>query len=107
MRKCFIAVGLAPGSDGEYVLYSASRKGTLTHIIPQVQYNDEAVSIGEIASEIALTRRPANGADGEPISDEEEGGEEEEGGTDSRVQAVLLKYSNEEEEGEEGEEEDF
>jgi hypothetical protein len=79
MRKCFIAVGLAPGSDGEYVLYSASRKGTLSQIIPQVQYNDEAVSIGEIASEIALTRRPANGADGEPISDEEEGGEEEEG----------------------------
>ena len=37
----------------------------------------------------------------------EEDGEEEKGGTDSRVQEILRKYSNEEEDGEEGEEEDF
>ena len=76
--------------------------------MPQVQYSDEAVSVGEIAAEIALTSRPADSSDEEDSSsDEEEGGEEEGEGGNSRVQEILLKYSNQGEEGEEGEEEDF
>ena len=86
MRKCFIQVGLVPGADGQFIEYSPTRKGILTQIIPQVQVPEEAVSVGELASEVCLIPRPEDGPDGEPL-EEEEGEEGEEG----------------EEEGEEGE----
>ena len=108
MKKCFVTVGLAPVNDGSYLLYNATRKGTLVQLMPQVQYSDDAVSVGAMAAEIALTSRPEDSSDEEDSSADEEEGEEEEGeGGDSRVQEILLKYSNQGEEGEEGEEEDF
>jgi hypothetical protein len=79
MRKCFVQVGLQKGDDKEYVLYSATRKGFLQQIMPQVKSSDDAISVGEVASELVLSSRPPDGPDGEPLeSDEEGGGEEEE-----------------------------
>ena len=57
MKLCFQHVGLTKGPGGEFAVYHASRKGVLTQTIPQVNYSDDAVSVGEVASELALTRR--------------------------------------------------
>ena len=57
MTQCFYNVGLSKGGDGKYLEYSPTRKGTLTQLMPQVQTSDKAVSVGEIASELAVTSR--------------------------------------------------
>eukprot|EP00966_Prymnesium_polylepis_P231586 5357975-Prymnesium_polylepis.1 len=57
MKQCFVHVGLSKGPDGTYAVYSPTKKGLLAQAIPQVKSSDDAVSIGEIASEVALTSR--------------------------------------------------
>jgi hypothetical protein len=54
------------------VQYSPSRKGYVASLLPQVQNHDHAISVGEISSELSLTSRPADGPDGEALSDEED-----------------------------------
>ena len=43
----------------EFEIYTPTKKGHLHAIIPQCQTNDKAVSVGEIASEVAITSRGA------------------------------------------------
>ena len=50
MRRCFVAVGLAPDTSGAYVQYSPSRKGYIASLLPQVQNHDHAISVGEIST---------------------------------------------------------
>ena len=53
--------------------------------MPQVQHHTDAVSVGEVASELELTGRPMHGPDGEPLEGEgEEGRGEEEGSGEER-----------------------
>ena len=84
MAKCFVAVGLAEQADGTFVEYSVARKGFLKSVMPQVQMSEEAVSVGELASEVQLVGRDAEGWGGwdgwEECTSDEEGGEEEGGG---------------------------
>ena len=61
MAKCFVAVGLAEQADGTFVEYSVARKGFLKSVMPQVQMSEEAVSVGELASEVQLVGRDAEG----------------------------------------------
>ena len=90
MRKCFQLVGLAPLNDGSYAVYSATKKGALAYVFPQVAHNDEAVSVGEIVSEVAITSRPQKDpaavgpAGGESSSDggSQDGDEQSESGDD-------------------------
>ena len=68
--------------DGNYVQYTAKKKGWLKHVIPQPTESEEAVSVGEIASELELTARPEHDRDDDDPEDdqgeeEEEDGEEE------------------------------
>ena len=79
MRKCFVTVGFARSSDGEYVQYSPAKKGYLKSIMPQVAHHTDAVSVGEVASELELTSRPMHGPDGELLEGEGEEGSGEEG----------------------------
>ena len=50
-------MGLWKGLDDQFVQYSPTKKGALQQIIPQVQSSNHAVSVGEIATELALTSR--------------------------------------------------
>lgn len=57
LHKCFVTVGLLPGADGKYLEYSATRKGSVEQLFPQSKTDDSSVSVGEIASELAMTKR--------------------------------------------------
>ena len=70
LLKCFIEVGET------FVKFSYNKKGYLSKLIPQVKNLEEAVSVGEIVSELALTNRPR---DAEDNSDAESGSEDEAG----------------------------
>ena len=69
---------------------SATKKGALANVFPQVAHNDEAVSVGEIVSEVAITSRPQKDpaavgpAGGESSSDggSQDGDEQSESGDD-------------------------
>ena len=76
LLKCFIEVGLAEQEDETFVKFSYNKKGYLSKLIPQVKNLEEAVSVGEIVSELALTNRPR---DAEDNSDAESGSEDEAG----------------------------
>ena len=65
MRKCFQKVGIAPLSDGSsdgslrFAAYSPTLKGALAKHVPQaVALEDAAISVGEVATELALESRP-------------------------------------------------
>ena len=78
-----------------YNLYYRSKKGYLATAMPQVKTADDAVSLGEIAAEIALTGRPvvedADGSESEKDSgDEEDEGEDD--GTDDEAMADGFEY---------------
>jgi hypothetical protein len=57
MKECFYHVGLAPDPDGKFAVYSPTKKGVLARVIPQCATTEDAVSVGEIVSEVALTSR--------------------------------------------------
>ena len=50
--------------------YTVKKKGWLKHLIPQAAESDEAVSVGEIASEVELTARPEHDRDADDPEDE-------------------------------------
>ena len=53
----FIEVGLGKGENDQFVLYKPNKKGKIQSIIPQIQSHNDAVSVAEIASELAVTSR--------------------------------------------------
>ena len=59
LLKCFTEVGLVEQNDETLVRLSYNKKGFLTKHIPQALTKD-AVSVSDIACELALTTRPAN-----------------------------------------------
>ena len=50
-------MGLAKDDGGKYLIYSPVRKGACHQLIAQVQSAKDAVSVGEVAAEVALTSR--------------------------------------------------
>ena len=80
LLKCFTEVGLVEQDDETFVKFSYNKKGYLTKHIPQAQSSDDAVSVGEIASELALTNRPAAADDD---SDAESGSDDADEAEDS------------------------
>ena len=62
MIVCFQKVGIAPLSDGASdgsLRYSPIVKGILAHHVPQaVALEDTSISVGEVATELALESRP-------------------------------------------------
>ena len=74
LRKCFVEAGLLEDEKECFVPFNFKKKGFLMRHIPQVQSAEDSVSVGEIASELALTSRPA---DADEISDAESGTEDE------------------------------
>ena len=82
LLKCFIEVGLAEQDDETFVQFSYNEKGYLTKHIPPAASSGDGVSIGEIASELALTNRPrdaADNSDAESESDNDADGDDEDG----------------------------
>ena len=63
MRRCFINVGLwkAAGAS-DFAIYTRAKKGIMQQIIRPAHSSDDAVTVGEIAAEVALTTRPADDA---------------------------------------------
>ena len=79
LRKCFVEVGLLEDDNKCFKQFHFQKKGFLTRHIPQVQSpSDTGVSVGEIASEVALTSRPTGeDEDAESGNDEDEGSDDE------------------------------
>ena len=73
--RVFVEVGLLEDENECFVQFNFKKKGFLTRHIPQVQSSEDGVSVGEIASELALTNRPA---DADENSDAESGTDDEE-----------------------------
>ena len=68
--------------DETFVQFSYNKKGYLTKHIPPAASSSDGVSIGEIASELALTNRPrdaADNSDAESESDNDADGDDEDG----------------------------
>ena len=79
MRKCFVLVGLGKNESGVYEKFVYKKSGFLKAEMPQVESHNDAVSVGEIASEVALTSRPEDrDADGDAVSSGGESESEEE-----------------------------
>ena len=74
LRKCFVEVGLLEDENECFVKFNFKKKGFLTRHIPQAQSSEDSISVGEIASELALTSRPA---DADENSDAESGTDDE------------------------------
>ena len=59
MKKCFQKVGLTRLDDGSFAVYSPTVKGILSqHISQPAASTGEFVSVGEVATELAVTSRP-------------------------------------------------
>jgi hypothetical protein len=92
MRQCFIDVGLwRPEGDSNFTQYTRTKKGILTQTIKPCISSDDAVTVGEIAAEVALTGRPHEAAAGRlllanvagPSEDPGDASSAEEGGSGS------------------------
>ena len=93
MRKCFQIVGLAPAEDGSYSVYSPTKKGVLENLIPQVAQHHDAVSVGEIASELAMTSRPLK--DPSAAGPSEDAEESSSDGSDGEAEDVSSESGDE------------
>ena len=92
MRRCFISVGLwRQEGNGDFMLYAQTKKGVMQQIMKPSHSSDDAVTVGEIAAEVALTSRPNDAAAGllllaagaGPSEDPSEDSAAEEGGSGS------------------------
>ena len=73
MRRCFIHVGLWRDAEGNFDVYNRTKKGVLQQLIKPGHSSNETMTLGEVASEVVLTTRPARPDDlGEDSSAEEE-----------------------------------
>ena len=70
-------VGLVKKEDGKYNQYTTKKKGWLKHLISQPSEATDAVSVGEIASELEMTARPEHDRDDDDPEDAEDGADDE------------------------------
>ena len=80
LRKSFVDVGLLEDDSECFKQFNFKKKGYLTKNIRQV--HDAGVSVGEIASEVALTSRPTGDDEDEESGDDEDEGSEGTGSDD-------------------------
>ena len=80
---------MAEQEDETFVKFSYNKKGYLSKLIPQAMNAEDAVSVGEIVSELALTNRPWDADDNSDAESgsEDEAGDDGDGGVDSASDA--------------------